>query len=86
MEYANNVIAMQRNFGQERNNNTLWDTTGDTNKMKDNLPRLSMVPYAILECLVQAKRTPNEFRLWMENQDKDDPKFQKEDWELLIFL
>ena len=56
---------MQGNFGQEGNNNTLSGMSGDTTKTKKNLPRLAMVPYAMVEWLFQANRMPNEFRLWM---------------------
>ena len=42
-----------------------------------------MVPYAMVDWLVQANRTPHELRMWMENQEKDDTNFQKKDWELL---
>ena len=64
----------------------MWDTVGDTNKTKAKLTRLEMVPYAMVECLVQVNRTPDELRLCMENQEKDNPSFKKYDWELLIFL
>ena len=31
VEYVNNAIEMQGHFGQEGNNNTLWDMTGGAN-------------------------------------------------------
>ena len=77
MEYVNNAIEMQGHFEQEGNNDTLWDTAGDTTKTKAELPRLAMAPYAMLEWLVQANRTPNELRLWTENKKKDNSNFQK---------
>ena len=66
---------MQSHFGKEGNNNTLWDTSGGTNKTKAKLPILSMVPYAMVYVLVKLNIMPNELRLWVKNQDKDDPNF-----------
>ena len=77
VEYVNNSIEIQGHFGQEGNNNILWDTEGGTNKTKTKLPRFAMVTYAMFDWLVQVNRTPNLLRLWMEKQDKDDPYFQK---------
>ena len=48
-EYVDNAIEMQCHFGQEGNNNTLWDTARDPKKAKAKLKRLAMVPYEIVE-------------------------------------
>ena len=73
---------MQGHFGQEGNDNTLWDTAEDPTKTKAKLPILAMVPYEMVQWPFQANSMPNELRLWIENQDKDDPNFQKDEWEL----
>ena len=78
-----NATKMQGNFGQEGNKNTLWDTPGTPMKIRAKFPRQAMMPYAMVECPVEASRTPNEMRLWIEEQEKDDIKFQKDDWELV---
>ena len=41
VEYDNNAIEIQGHFGQEGNNNTLWNMAGDTNKVKLKLPILA---------------------------------------------
>ena len=83
VEYVENAIKMQCHFGQEANNNTLYDTAGDPTKTRVKLPILVMVPYDMVEWLVKSNRTPNELRLWIEKQDNDDPKFHQYDWELV---
>ena len=51
-------------------------------KKRAKFPRLAMVNYAMVEWLVIANR-PNKLRLWIEKQEKYEPKFQKDDWELV---
>ena len=82
VEYVDNAIEMQGHFRQEGNNKTLWDMAGYPTKTNVKFPRLAMVTYAMVEWLVQENRTPNELRMWIENQEKDEPNFQKYDWEL----
>lgn len=52
-------------------------------KIRAKFPRLEMVPYAMVEWLVKANSTPSEMRLWIEKQDMEVTKFQREDWELV---
>ena len=82
VEYVYNEIEIQGHFGHEAINNTLWYTKGYPTKTKAELPRLVMVPYAMVEWLVQSNKTPYELMLWIENQDKDGPNFQKYYWGL----
>ena len=43
------------------------------------LPRLAVVPYALVECLSKKGRTPNELRIWLEKIRITDVNFIKED-------
>ena len=49
--FLSNPIELQTHFSQEENRNAMWDTTGMTNLTTLRLPRLAMVPYALVEWL-----------------------------------
>ena len=44
----------------------MWDTTGRTKTTKLKFPRLSVLPYAVVEWIIKRVRTPNEMRVWLE--------------------
>ena len=56
---------------------------GDKSNNK-NLPRLAVVPYAVVECLSKGGRTPNQLRVELEEIMIKDEIFQKEDWEFFF--
>ena len=43
-----NPIEMQTHFSQEENRHAMWDTTGMKNLTTLRLPRLAVVPYAVV--------------------------------------
>ena len=45
----------------------MWYTTGQINCTTRKLPRLAVVPYTLVEWLGEEGRTPNEFRVWLED-------------------
>ena len=50
------------------------------------LPRLAVVPYALVEWLSKKGRTPNELKIWLEKMIRTDVNFIKEDWGLFFAL
>ena len=61
-----NPIEMQTNFSQEENCHSMWETTIITNLTTLSLPRLAVVPHALVEWISKKGRTPNELRIWLE--------------------
>ena len=49
IKFLRNSIEMQTHFRQEENLHAMCDTTGRTNLTTMKLPRLSVVPYAVLD-------------------------------------
>ena len=62
----------------------MWDTTGRTNLTTVNFPRISVVPYAVVEWLSKKGRTPNELRVWLEKMMIADVNCKKYYWELFF--
>ena len=62
----------------------MWDTTDMTNLTTLRLPRLAVVPYALVEWLSKKGRTPNELRIWLETRIRTDVNLIKEDWGLFF--
>ena len=48
------------------------------------LPRLAVVPYAVVEWISKKGRTPNELRIWLEKMMRTDVNIIKEDWGLFF--
>ena len=48
------------------------------------LPRLVVVPYAVVEWLSKKGRTPNELRVWLEKRMRTDVNSKKDHWELFF--
>ena len=48
------------------------------------LPRLAVVPYAVVEWLSKKWRTPNVLRVWLEKMIRTDVNYIKEDWGLFF--
>ena len=48
----------------------MWDTTGKTNLTTLMLPRLALVPYAVVEWISKKGLTLNELRIWLEKMIK----------------
>ena len=44
----------------------MWDTTGMTNLTTVMFPRLVVVPYSVMECIIKKGQTPNELRIRLE--------------------
>ena len=61
-----NPIEMQTHSIQEENRYAMWDTTVMTNLTTLRLPRLTVVPYAVVEWLSKKGIIPNELRIWLE--------------------
>ena len=55
-----------------------------TNLTTLRLPRLAVVPYALVEWLSKKWRTPNELRILLETMIITDVNFIKEDWGLFF--
>ena len=66
LKFLSNSIEMQTHFNQEENRHDMWDTTGMTNLTTLRLPRISVVPYALVEWLSKKGRTANELSIWLE--------------------
>ena len=66
IKFLINPIEMQTHLSQEENRHAMWDTTGRTNLKTVKLPRLEVVPYAVLECLSKRGRKTNELRVLLE--------------------
>ena len=62
----------------------MWDTTGMKNLTTLSLPRLAVVPYAVVEWLSKKGQTPNELRVWLEKNMRIDVNYKKEDWDLFF--
>ena len=75
---------MQTHFSQEENSHAMWYTTGMTNLTTLRLPRLAVVPYAVVEWLSKKRRTPNELRIWLKKMIRTNVNFIKEDWGLFL--
>ena len=84
VKLLSNPIEMQTHFGQEANRHAMWDTTGMTNLTTLRLPRLAVVPYAVVEWLSKKGRTTNELRIWLVKTIRTDVNFIKEDWGLSL--
>ena len=63
VKFLSNTIEMQTNFSQEENSHAMWDNTGMTNLTTLRLPRLAVVPFALVEWLSKKGRTPNELSI-----------------------
>ena len=50
-----------------------------TNLTTLRLPRISVVPYSVVEWLSKKGRTPNELRIWLEKMIRTDVNIIKED-------
>ena len=77
-------IKMKTHSSQEENCHAMWDTTGRTNLTKVKLPRLSVVPYAVVEWLSKRGQTSNELRAWSKEMTRTDVNSKREDWELFF--
>jgi len=75
---------METYFSQDGNRHSLWDTSGEVDRVEHNLPRLVVVPYAAVLWLSEKERTPNDLRVWIENMIRNDATCQKGDWQLLL--
>ena len=62
----------------------MWDTTGMIKFTTLSLPRLSVVPYTVVEWLSKKESTPNELRIWLETMIRTDVNFIKDDWGLFF--
>ena len=62
----------------------MWDTTGMINLTTLRLPRIAVVPYALVEWLSKKGRTSNELRIWLETMMRTAVNFVKEDWGLFF--
>ena len=62
----------------------MWDTNGMTKLTTLRLPRLVVVPYAVVEWLSKQGRTSNELRIWLETMMRTGVNFVKEDWGLFF--
>ena len=51
VKLLSNPIEMQTYFSQEENHHAMWETICITNLTTLRLPRLAVVPYALVECL-----------------------------------
>ena len=49
IKFLSNPIEMQTHFSQEGNSHAMWYITGRTKLTTKNLPRLAVVPYAVVE-------------------------------------
>ena len=49
VKLLSNPIEMQTHFSQEENRHVIWETTGMKNLTTLRLPRLAVVPYALVE-------------------------------------
>ena len=72
VKFLSNPIEMQTHFSQEENRHAMWDTTGMTNLTTLRLPRLAVVPYALVEWLGKKGRTQNALRIWLETIIRTD--------------
>ena len=50
----------------------MWDTAGRTNLTAIFFTRLVVLPYAVVEWLIERALTPNEFRVWLEEMMRTD--------------
>ena len=66
VKLLSNLIEMETHFSQEENRHAMWDTNGMTNLTTLRLPRLALVPYALVEWLSKKGCTSNELRIWLE--------------------
>ena len=55
-----------------------------TNLTTLRLPRIAVVPYAVVEWLSKKGRTPNELRIWLEKMIRTDVNFIRDDWGLFF--
>ena len=55
-----------------------------TNLITLRLPRLAVVPYAVVGWLSKKGRIPNELRIWLGKMIKIDINILKEDWGLFF--
>ena len=51
IKLLSNPIEIKIHFSQEENCHAIWDTTGRTNLTTMKLPRLAVLPYAVVEWL-----------------------------------
>ena len=72
-----NSIEMHMHFSQEGNRHAMWYTTGKTTLTKKKLPRLAVVPYAMMEWLSKGGSKPNELRVWLEETMRTCVAFPK---------
>ena len=66
IKFLSNPIEMQSHVSQEENCHAMWDTTGRKNLTTIKLPRLAVVPYAVVEWILRRGQTTNELRVWLE--------------------
>ena len=84
VKLLSNTIEIQTHFSQEENRHAMWDTTGMKNLTTIMLPRLVVLPYALVEWLSLKGRTPNELRILLETMIRTYFNLIKEDWGLFI--
>ena len=84
IKFLSNSIEMQTHFSQEGNLHAMWDTTGNTNLTTRKFPSLAVVSYAAVGWLSEGGRTPNEFRVWLEEMIITERNCQKEYWQLFF--
>ena len=82
IKFLSNPIEMKKNFSQEENCHSMWDTTGRKDLTTVTFPRLAVAPYAVVEWMSKRGLKPNEFRVWLEEKTRKDVNCSKEDWEL----
>ena len=59
IKLLSNSIEIQAHFSQDVNRRAMWDTTGKTYLTTIKLPRLEVIPYAVMEWLSKGGLTPN---------------------------
>ena len=74
---------MQTYSSQEENRHAMWDTTGKTNLATLKLPRLAVVPNAVVNWLSKTVQIPNELKVWLEKMMRTDLNYKKKG---LIFI
>ena len=77
VNFWKNSIEMQKHFIKESNCHFVWDTTGETNLTTKKAPRLAVLTYAAVEWLSKGGQTTNDFRVCLEQMERNDANSQK---------
>ena len=76
IKFLGNPIEMQTHFIQEENFHAMWDTTDRKNLNTKKLPRMEVVPYAVVGWLSERGQKLNELRVWLEEMMRTDVNCQ----------